>query len=49
MNDLGFVPAENLVGRAQFIFFSFDASSPWWQIWMWPFEVRWSRLLMGVR
>jgi len=47
-NDLGFVPAENLVGRAQFIFFSFDATRPWWQFWMWPFEVRWSRLLKPV-
>jgi signal peptidase I len=48
MNDLGFVPMENVVGRAQFIFFSFDAAAPWWQIWMWPLEVRWSRLLKGV-
>jgi signal peptidase I len=48
MNALGFVPVENVVGRAQFIFFSFDAASPWWQFWMWPFEVRWSRLLKGV-
>jgi signal peptidase I len=47
-NDLGFVPVENLVGKAQFVFFSFDASHPWWQVWMWPFEVRWSRLLKGV-
>jgi signal peptidase I len=47
-NDLGFVPEENLVGRAQFIFFSFDASAPWWQFWMWPFEVRWGRLLKPV-
>jgi signal peptidase I len=48
MNSLGFVPFENVVGRAQFIFFSFDAQSPWWQFWMWPFEVRWGRLLKGV-
>ncbi len=47
-NELGFVPVENLVGRAQFIFFSIDAEYPWWEVWMWPFEVRWSRLLKGV-
>jgi signal peptidase I len=47
-NDLGFVPLENLVGRAQFIFFSFDASSPWYEFWMWPVEIRWNRLLKGV-
>jgi signal peptidase I len=48
MNSLGFVPMENLVGRAQFIFFSFDAEYPWWEFWMWPVEVRWGRLLKGV-
>jgi signal peptidase I len=48
MNALGFVPIENVVGRAQFIFFSFDAYAPWWEFWMWPLEVRWGRLLKGV-
>jgi signal peptidase I len=48
MNGLGFVPLENVIGRAQFIFFSFDAEHPWWEFWMWPMEVRWSRLLHGV-
>ena len=47
-NELGFVPVENLVGRAQFIFFSFDGTHPWWQFWMWPFEIRWSRFLKEV-
>ncbi len=45
---VGFVPIDNLVGRAEFIFFSFDAQAPWWQVWEWPFEVRWTRLLRGV-
>ena len=49
MNGVGFVPVENLVGRAEFIFFSIDARAPWWQVWEWPFEIRWSRLLMGIR
>jgi signal peptidase I len=48
MSELGFVPLENVIGRAQFIFFSFDAEHPWWEFWMWPVEVRWSRLLKGV-
>ena len=47
-NELGFVPMENLVGRAQFIFFSFDARYPWYEFWEWPLEVRWGRLLKGV-
>ena len=45
---VGFVPVENLVGRAEFIFFSIDARAPWWEIWEWPFEIRWSRLLRGI-
>ena len=42
---VGFVPIENLVGRAEFIFFSIDGQAPWWQVWEWPFEIRWTRLL----
>ncbi len=48
VDGLGFVPLENVVGRAQFIFFSFDARDPWWEFWEWPMEVRWGRLLKGV-
>lgn len=45
---VGYLPVENLVGRAEFIFFSVDAAAPWWQVWEWPFEIRWSRLLHGI-
>ena len=45
---VGYLPVENLVGRAEFIFFSVDATAPWWQVWQWPFEIRWSRLLHGI-
>ena len=45
---VGFVPLENLVGRAEFLFFSVDAKAPWWEVWEWPFEIRWSRLLRGI-
>jgi len=48
-SGVGFVPLENLVGRAEFIFFSVEATSPWWQVWMWPFEIRWNRIFMGIR
>jgi signal peptidase I len=48
MNAVGFVPVENLVGRAEILFFSIDAEYPWWQFWEWPFEIRWSRLLQFV-
>jgi len=38
--DVGYVPAENLVGRAEMIFFSIgDGASPL-QIWKWPQDLR---------
>ncbi|RKK06095.1 signal peptidase I [Pseudoroseomonas wenyumeiae] len=46
---VGFVPLENLVGRAEMIFFSVDGSAAWWEVWAWPFAVRWDRLLTAVR
>jgi signal peptidase I len=48
-NAVGFIPIENLVGRAEFIFFSVDGSARWWEFWAWPMAVRWSRLFSGVR
>jgi signal peptidase I len=50
MNAVGFVPLENLVGRAEFIFFSVDGESgSWWEVWTWPRAIRWSRLFSAVR
>jgi len=46
--DVGFVPAENLVGRAEFLFFSTDGSAAIWEIWKWPFAIRFNRLFNGI-
>ena len=46
--DVGYVPAENLVGKAEFRFFSIDESADWWQLWKWPWAVRYSRLFTGI-
>jgi signal peptidase I len=48
LSEVGFVPFENLVGKAQIIFFSIDEGASFWQIWKWPDDVRWSRLLHVV-
>ncbi len=48
MNAVGFIPTENLVGRAEIIFFSIDAEHPWYEVWWWPFEIRWSRLFQRI-
>ncbi|HEX3674831.1 MAG TPA: signal peptidase I [Rhizomicrobium sp.] len=46
--NVGYVPAENLVGKAEFIFFSIDLGEDWWAIWKWPTEIRYSRILTGI-
>lgn len=47
--DVGFVPAENLVGKAKFRFFSIDAKkTQWWTFWTWPRAVRFERLFTRV-
>lgn len=46
--DLGFVPVDNLVGRARVVILSIDLRHPAWQFWYWPAEIRWGRLLSGV-
>ncbi len=44
----GFVPMENLIGKAEIIFFSYNYKAPLWEFWEWPFEIRWNRLFMTV-
>jgi signal peptidase I len=41
---VGYVPEENLVGRARVLFFSIDeTNASWFTPWRWPFEIRWTR------
>ena len=47
-SNVGYVPAENLVGRAEFRFFSIDDSAHLWEVWKWPFAVRYGRLFRGI-
>jgi signal peptidase I len=42
--DVGFVPFENFIGKAQIVFFSTDGSARLWEVWRWPFAVRYGRL-----
>ncbi len=48
LDDVGMVPHENLVGRANIIFFSHDDSGSILKFWTWPTSTRWSRLLNFV-
>jgi signal peptidase I len=42
-STVGYVPAENLVGRAEIIFFSVN-DAPAWAFWKWPWSVRPDRI-----
>ena len=48
LNDVGFVPYENLVGKATILFFSHGPDGAFWEVWKWPTNIRWSRLFNFV-
>ncbi len=45
---VGFVPFRNLVGRAEFLFFSHDEGANLLKPWTWPTAIRYRRLFNGV-
>ncbi len=47
INTVGFIPFENLVGKAQFIFFSLE-NSRFLQIWKWPKSIRYNRIFKKI-
>ena len=46
--NVGFVPSENLVGKARFLFFSHNDTGAWCKPWTWPKKIRWSRLFNKI-
>lgn len=46
LSDVGFIPRENLVGRAEFLFFSVNGSV--WEFWKWSKTLRFSRFFQGL-
>jgi signal peptidase I len=46
---VGFVPFENLVGRAELIFSSVGKGEPAWAFWDWPWTVRFDRMFKTVK
>jgi len=42
--NVGFIPIENLIGRAEIIFFSTNGSARLWEVWNWPIAIRFRRL-----
>lgn len=46
LTQVGYIPEENLVGRATVIFFSNE--KPTWQFWNWPSSIRFNRIMQKV-
>ena len=42
--SVGYVPFENFVGKAKIIFFSTNGSARIWEVWKWPFAIRYERM-----
>ena len=49
LGGVGYVPDENLVGRAEILFFSTDGSARLWEFWNWIGAMRFGRLFQLVR
>ncbi|MDD3447229.1 MAG: signal peptidase I [Zavarzinia sp.] len=49
IGGVGFVPAENLIGRADLIFFSSDGSAGLFEPWKWFGAIRFSRMMQVIR
>jgi signal peptidase I len=49
LSAVGYVPFENLIGKAQIVWWSVANGEPAWHFWSWPWSVRWSRLFTIVR
>ncbi len=47
---VGFVPFENLVGRADFLFFSINEDGTrWWEVWNWFGAIRYERVFQSIK
>lgn len=45
---VGYVPYDNLEGRAEFLFFSTDGTAEIFEFWKWPSATRWSRVFSSI-
>ena len=46
LDDVGYIPRQNLVGRAEFMFFSVNGTV--WELWKWATTVRFERIFQGI-
>ena len=48
LSQVGYVPIGNIIGKAEARFFSIKGNIPPWQVWQWPANVRWDRMIQSV-
>ena len=48
LSAVGFIPKENLVGRAEVLFFSTDPKASLWKVWNWPWAMRFKRFFKEI-
>lgn len=48
-SGVGYIPAENIVGRAEILFFSTDGSARKWEFWRWISAARFNRFFKSLR
>jgi signal peptidase I len=46
---VGYVPAQNLIGRAEFLFFSTNHKAELWEVHRWPSSIRFGRVLKRIQ
>jgi signal peptidase I len=45
---VGYVPFEDLVGKAELRFFSIDETAIWYEPWTWPGAIRFGRMFTFI-
>ena len=48
LSSVGYIPIENLIGKAQYIFFSLE-NSRFFEIWKWPRAIRYNRIIKKIK
>ena len=48
LSQVGYVPLDNFIGKAEARFFSIKNNLPPWALWEWPANVRWDRMFQAV-
>ena len=46
--SVGFIPLENIIGKAEFIFFSLE-NSRFLEVWKWPTSIRYERIFKKIK